>query len=385
MPKQFAPLALGAVVAEKVLTQGVHERRAVAWTPVAPGVPNIIMLVDESIRPDYLDLTPGNQSTPHLAALAPKFVNFGPAVSGGDCSHYSNAILRFAASRRDLVTSVRSNPTLWQYAKRAGYRTVFIDAQAGVNKNPGLLQNFMSPGEKADIDGFYTITDVDSAHADYRLIDIMAEELKRPEPVFIYANKNGAHFPYDRAYPAAEALYHPSLTEAGAETVESHIASYRNAISWSVDRFMTVLFERANLSHTAMIYTSDHGQVLDPGKLSHCAVDNPDLRMGIVPLLVHTDLREWRDRFAEGARRNYGKASHFQIAPALLALMGFGAADIATEYDETLFAETLRQPAFTSGDIFGLFTDETNWTPVNPENIGIEPEALALLPKPKGS
>lgn len=148
LPKQFTPIALSFLVAEKVATQGVTQRKTVTWQPVNSGVPNIIMMVDESVRADFVDLTPSNNTTPKLAALAHKFVDFGPAVSGGNCSHYSNAILRFAANRRDLVTSIGTNPTLWQFAKKAGYRTVFIDTQAGVNKNPGLLQNFMSPRKK---------------------------------------------------------------------------------------------------------------------------------------------------------------------------------------------------------------------------------------------
>jgi glucan phosphoethanolaminetransferase (alkaline phosphatase superfamily) len=129
---------------------------------------------------------------------------------------------------------------------------------------------------------------------------------------------------------------------------------------------MPELFAQAGLPNTVMIYTSDHGQILEPGKLTHCAVENPQPQMGLVPLMVYADLASWRAKFEAGAKLNHGKASHFQIAPALLALMGYSDTDITSAYDETLFAESFRQPAFTSGDIFGLFSTDIMWTPMDP-------------------
>ena len=386
LPVQFAPLALTSLASTKIALQGTPVRQAVSWQPAASRPSrNIVMLVDESVRADYIDLTPGNPHTPELAALAPGFVNFGPTVSGGDCSNYSNAILRFAASRNDLVRSVNSSPTLFQYAKRAGYRTVFIDAQAGGITNPGLMQNFMSMQEKADIDGFHAIRDVGSEFADEALAAIIAKELKPPQPVFIYANKNGAHFPYDDAYPAAQARYHPTMTEQPGDLKLDRIASYRNAISWSVDRFMKGLFASADLSATTLIYTSDHGQTLDPAQLTHCQVEEPDPRMGLVPLIVYSADPLLRASFAKGAQLLKGKASHFQIAPALLMLMGYAHKDIATRYDESLFEATPHQPAFTSGDIFGLFSNAVHWNPVDTGADYLEPLAKTILPSTTGA
>ena len=89
----------------------------------------------------------------------------------------------------------------------------------------------MTLKEKATIDGFYLIRDVKADMADRELNDIVAKELQSSEPVFMYANKNGSHFPYDHAYPAAEAKFHPTMTEARIDTQAARIASYRNAIA----------------------------------------------------------------------------------------------------------------------------------------------------------
>jgi glucan phosphoethanolaminetransferase (alkaline phosphatase superfamily) len=385
MPKQFAPLALSAIAAERIATQGATERRAVAWTATARNRPrNIVMMIDESVRGDFIDLAPGNPHTPDFASLAGNFVDFGPAVSGADCSNYSNAIMRFAASRRDLVHSVNSNPTLWQYAKKAGYRTVYIDAQATTQAaamlGSGSLSNFMTLKEESDIDKVYLIEDVGMDRADFRLLDILRDELAAGQPVFIYANKNGAHFPYDWSYPASEAVYGPTIASAGRDTVATRVASYRNAIRWSVDRFMKELFESADLSATAMIYTSDHGQLLKVSETTHCIVEDPDPRVGLVPLMAYTADPVLKERFAAGAAANRGKASHFLIAPTVLELMGYRPGDIASEYDESLFAPTLRPARFTSGDIFGLFSESTRWNPIDLSQDYLEPEARKILP-----
>ena len=380
MPSQFTPVALTSLAGAKIALQGAPVRRQVTWQPQPGPRRNIVMMIDESIRHDYLDFTAGNPHTPRLAALADRFVNFGPAVSGGNCSNYSNAILRFAASRKDVTGSINTSPTLWSYAKKAGYRTVFIDAQAGGITNPGLMQNYMTMTERADIDAFHALRDVSSAEADFRLAEIVAAELAKPGPVFIYANKNGAHFPYDAAYPESEAHYRPTMTEAGVDDPVARVASYRNAVAWSVDRFMADLFAKADFSDTTMVYTSDHGQALDPGKLSHCVVDNPDARTALVPLLVATDDAVLQAELAAAARQRHGKASHFQIAPSVLSWMGYGDSDIATAYDESLVSGN-REPAFTAGDVFGLFSSAVHWTPVDTAQDRIEAAGRKLLPR----
>jgi glucan phosphoethanolaminetransferase (alkaline phosphatase superfamily) len=374
LPSQFTPVSLASLASVKIAIDKPAVRGSVAFQPARPANANsIVYLVDESIRADYLDFTPRNKYTPHLAELAGKFTNFGPAASGGNCSNYSNSILRYGASRKDLITSATTNPTLFQYAKKAGFRTVFIDAQAGNITDGSMLQNFMTMEEKSDIDGFYALHDVGSTLADVELASIVAKELKSGIPVFIYANKNGSHFPYDSAYPASETIFHPSIAEAGADTQASRVASYRNAIAWSVDKFMQKFFATADLSHTTLIYTSDHGQSVNPTMLTHCQVDGADPRQGLVPLLAYSSDPAVVAKFQTGANLLRGLSSHFQIAPTLYELMGYARSDIATLYDESLFEKTARAPAFTSGDVFGMFSSAVHWNPVDLSVQYLEP------------
>ncbi|MPZ59369.1 MAG: sulfatase-like hydrolase/transferase [Rhizobiales bacterium] len=394
LPTQFVPLSVGLVTAAKIAASPVPQRQAIQWTPESPKVRHIVMLVDESVRADYIDWTPGNPFTPELAQLRPRLVDFGPAVSAGNCSHYSNALLRFAAAREHLGTGVLTNPTLWQYAKRAGYRTVFIDAQSAFNRNPGKLQNFMTADEARDIDRLVTMpANVPAPELDDRLLDIMMEELRSEQPVFIYANKNGAHFPYDASYPASERLLRPTMSDAlraatsegvahrtistyvEAATERARINSYRNAVRWSVDRFFKRLFDEAALNDAVMFYTSDHGQAFNPDRLSHCTIEDPDPREGLVPLFVTASSPVLQKRFTAGAQASHGHASHFSLAPTLLELFGYAKRDIAGAYGPSLFERNAEPPGFTSGDIFGLFSSQVRWHPVDPTRSYLEPDA----------
>ena len=392
LPSQFVPLSVGLVSAARLAANPAPEREAIRWAPGRRQARHIVMLVDESVRGDYIDWTPGNPYTPELARLQPRLIDFGHAASAGNCSHYSNALLRFAAARDRLGAGVLTNPTIWQYAKRAGYRTVYIDAQSAFNRNPGKLQNFMTADEARDIDRLVTMPEDTPAPAlDDRLLDVIVEELRSDKPVFIYANKNGAHFPYDASYPASKQPFRPTMSDAQREATrdsvekrtiatyvnaapeQTRINSYRNAVRWSVDRFFKRLFDEASLSDSVLLYTSDHGQAFDPNRLSHCTVEDPDPREGLVPLFAITSNAALRERLAAGADASRGHASHFAIAPSLFELFGYAKTDIAANYGPSLFDRNTAAPGFTSGDIFGLFSERPRWHPIDLGRDYLEP------------
>lgn len=382
-PTQFTQGTMALQVTYKNLFKPLATRLEPSWNPDASkGYRSVVVLVDESIRPDYLDPRNLTGVTPHFAEAARRMVDFGAAASASVCSSYSNAILRFTAARGDAGQAINRNPLLFSFAKRAGYRTVYIDAQAHALKNSDLLQNFMSKAELKHIDNFYPLTGVGPEEADHRLAEIVIRELAAGDRVFIYANKQGAHFPYDINYPAAEAVHHPTVSELGEKTYEANIASYRNAIVWNVDLFFATLFERADLNGGYMVYTSDHGQSLDPTGLAHCAASKASPRMGLVPLYVYADDPNAMRQLSDGAKLSQGRASHFQIVPSLLMAMGYAEKDVMARYTESLTAGTRHSPAFTMGDIFGLFTPRTSWMGIDLNKNYVE---APLGPPPDGA
>lgn len=378
MPGQFQPMAVAAVAGIKLATVDNPPRRHVGIKPGgAKPVSSIVLLVDESLRADYLDWTPGNPYTPGLAANRDRFINFGQAASGGTCSSYSNAILRMGPMRKDIPGTIRTNPTIWQYAKKAGFRTVYIDGQSGRIKDPSKLQNFMTTDEARFIDRHVTFaSDVPTTELDDRVHAIIKEELTGEQMVFIYANREGAHFPYDKNYPAAKARFKPVMSETD-NSMEARINSYRNVVSWSVDRLLSRLHLDLDLTDAAVIYTSDHGQNLPSHEMTHCSTANAHPREALVPLLAMTGNESLRARFTKGAELNWNKASHFAIAATLIELMGYAPEDISNHHDPSLFVAS-GEPVqrFTSGDIFGIFSKKVTWNSINLNVSHLEPEAM---------
>lgn len=381
LPAQFQPIAVSTVAGARIATINFGARNRVRIKPVGiKPVRSIVMLIDESVRGDYIDWSPGNPFTPRIAANRDKFVNFGLAVSGGNCSSYSNAILRMGPQRKNIPGTIHTNPTLWQYAKKAGLRTVFIDGQSGRIKDPGKLQNFMTAEESRLIDRHVTFgINVRPEKLDDMVVKTIAEELKRGEPVFIYANKEGAHFPYDNNYPLESSVFQPTMT-SGGNTLQNRINSYRNVVSWSVDRLLSSLDERLDLSDAVVIYTSDHGQNMPQSGLTHCSTANANPREALVPLMVMTGNAWLKQRFARGAALNINKASHFAIPATVLELMGYAPKDVARKHDPSLFVDQGDEPpAFTSGDIFGMFSNKVTWNPIDLRGRYLEPEATPAL------
>lgn len=368
LPQQFSNLAIGLVAAERSLHQPIPKREPVYLRPTQkPAVKHIVLMVDESIRPDVLSFEAPSPTTPNLSSFREKLVNFGVALSAGNCSHYSNAILRLGGTRDDLVRSVTTSPTIWEYAAQAGFKTVYIDAQATQSKNPGILQNFMTVREASFIDEFHSAEGPSIPQNDFELLEKLLSNLSGGEPTFFYVNKNGAHFPYDTSYPRTDRFFTPTYDQA-FNVDKNHqglVNSYNNAVRWSVDRFFKVLFERTDLRDTLIIYTSDHGQNLQKEKLRHCSTQNAQPIEALVPLVVISGNEELRARFKEAANFNFDRSDHFAIFPTLLNLFGYER-DLAREkYGDDLLAPLKPQKAFTSGDIFGLFGEKIMWNPVD--------------------
>jgi lipid A ethanolaminephosphotransferase len=358
LPVQFQTLSVAAVSGAVLAKSQDAVRRPVEAVPGERQIDNVVLLVDESVRGDYLDWTPGNPYTPALAALHSRLADFGPALSGGTCSHYSNALLRFTAGPGDLGHSVLETPTIWQYAKEAGYRTVFIDAQSAFNKNADKFQSFMNSDEVEDIDKVYFLPEeTPPPDLDFKLLEIVREELKSEQPVFIYANKNGAHFPYDHDYAESAKRFVPTMTDSPTDTSEARINSYRNAVRWAVDGFFQKFFKEIGLDRTVTIYTSDHGQLFDPHGLTHCSVEDPDPREAVVPLFVATDDAALARRFAEAAAGAGGGQSHFSIVPTILQLFGYDPDELGGRLASSLLDGGEPANFFTTGDVFGLFAD----------------------------
>lgn len=164
--------------------------------------------------------------------------------------------------------------------------------------------------------------------------------------------------PYEDKYPAD---FTPYPLRQAASPRERLIRSYKNGLRWSVDAFFEKVLPEIDLSSTVLVYTSDHGQsLMDRGyMMSHCST-GPNIADGeaLVPLFVVTGEGGLRNEFAASVRRFAGAASHFDIFPTLLLLLGFDRAAVEARYGGAgLFGEAAGDRRFLSGH-----RDSVAWT-----------------------
>ncbi|OOL36188.1 sulfatase-like hydrolase/transferase [Pseudomonas sp. FSL W5-0299] len=358
LPIMYTPLAYLNLFTYEALhnTVGPREPVSLARNDAPPGH-DIVLIIDESISGNYLDINAPFGVHSNLKEPRPgvAIFNYGYAASIANCSADTNITLRYGGTRADYMRINSTMPSIWQYAKKAGLRTVYIDAQ----RTGGNLQNLMNDAEKKDIDEFVqfdqaSVRDRDMAAA-AKLIDLLNDG--KPELVVI--NKVGAHFPVHDKYPDAFMAYRPTLPRGQfveiADTGKRdgfngqpddwvlYRNAYKNTLLWNVGEFFSRVFAKADMSNALLIYTSDHGQDLhergNPGLNLHCGGD-PVAEEGLVPLVViqGDQLRtlDWQKALAA----NKDRSSHYNIFPTLLQLMGYDLAGIEAVYGKPLSVPT---------------------------------------------
>jgi len=379
MPSQWSGLTLFTTAAALELSTELPlaEIRE-ASAPEGPRhARHVVLIIDESVRGDFVESRPPARTTPYLASLEPPVADFGRSVAAGNCSNSSNAVIRLGVARDDLSAGARLRPSVWAHAHAAGYRTVYIDGQ----RRSGGLQNWMTLRESALIDEFVQFDEPEAWRVDGAVARRIRRILASPEPHFVLANKHGAHFPYERSYPESATVFTPHASGGDQEAL---LNSYRNAIRWSVDGFFRELLDGDAdsldgdadlLDDAVLLYTSDHGQNLG-ARVPHCNTSRPHPSEALVPLLILSGVPELRDAFAEAARHNRGRATHFEIFPTVLALFGYAPERVRREYGPGLL-DPLEpgERAFTVGPVLLHFGREARWERFPPELLRDEPPA----------
>ncbi|WP_085698624.1 sulfatase-like hydrolase/transferase [Pseudomonas sp. B26(2017)] len=364
LPIMYTPLAYLNLFGYEALHNTVGPREPVTLARNGPAVGHdIVLIIDESISGNYLDINApfGVHSNLKQARPGVEIFNYGYAASIANCSADTNITLRYGGTRADYMRINSTLPSIWQYAKKAGMRTVYIDAQ----RTGGNLQNLMNDAEKKDIDEFVQFDQTSVRDRDMAAAAKLIELLNDDKPELVLINKVGAHFPVHDKYPDAFMAYRPTLprgqfTEV-ADTGERtgfngqpddwvlYRNAYKNTVLWNVGEFFSRVFAQANLHNALLIYTSDHGQDLhergNSGLNTHCGGD-PVEEEGLVPLVViQGDQLQTLDWSAQLAA-NKDRSSHYNIFPTLLQLMGYDLPGIEAVYGKPLSVATADEFTF---------------------------------------
>ncbi len=276
---------------------------------------HIVWVIDESVA-----------AAPFRRLIAPKLAgvahsDFGIAAAMGHCSAPAQVALRSGVDVRRVsaASDLRTTPSIWAYAKRAGYRTLLIDGQTS-----GAPQNLMLPPERALIDEYRPM--VGGIDADLKIADTLNAAMRGGGRSFTYAVLRGVHFQYRDHYPA------------GAIPADSPVRlQYDTALGWSKRHFFERLLAGIDRETVAIVYTSDHGQNLTPGALPHCSREAvaDEFRVPLLAFLPGAAAA----RYAAAPRAGHSAS---QIFPATLIWMGYDPAAVAARYDNDLTRPTAR-------------------------------------------
>jgi len=387
----FIPLAYAGLAAYEASNSTIGERKGVQIRRVDDILIDydIVLIIDESISPSYLDI---NSKYGVLTNLKNDFIgihvfNYGYAAAITNCSYGSNLTLRYGGTRDGYLATISTMPSIWQYAKKANFHTVYIDAQrTGMN-----LQNGMTDEEKVFIDEFIQFNDTPVVSRDIESASKLIKLINNETHDFIIVNKIGAHFPVHDKYPNQFELYKPALprgrfkdiTDTGSREGFSgkpndwllYRNSYRNTLLWGVGHFFNEIVSKSNLDNAVIIYTSDHGQDLhengSEGLNTHCSSE-PRMDEGMVPLVIlqgRLESLNWNQHIMD----NKDKSSHYNIFPTLLSLMKYEPVKIKSIYGNSLHLLTNDDSTFNT--LFNArLGRKAKWTKIEPENVIIPPE-----------
>ncbi len=351
------------------------ERDPVPFAPHDKPLANhIVFVMDESISGGLLGINGGHpDTTPRLAALGDRLLNYGIASSASNLSSTSN--LAFQSGLRpdqvpDLELRSLKNPNVFSFLQAAGFSAYLIDDQV----YSGRPNNLMTRFDLDKLDGHLPLRalepDSPIEQIDFLAIDEIERIVNTTERSFVYLIKAGAHFPYDEKSPKEGRAFYPTLVDEREGTaLEKTLNSYRNALRWTVDAFLDELIRRMQGTgkSVVIVYTADHGQSLwaavddtahsgRPSRWPHGIPEDPPTRQASVPLLLvgFTDPVEARLR-ALYAPHLRDRVSQWELFASVLELAGYSQSQLGA-YHHSLFdheaARDSRQ--FVSGNLFGI-------------------------------
>jgi hypothetical protein len=392
MPASWAGIGYGSIYVFDRLNGSTGPRQPVKLAIVnRPDQRDIVYIIDESIAGSYLDINGPTGVRSGLEKPRPGLAihNFGLASSISNCSMTTNINLRFGGTRVQYRYILATQPSIWSYAKKAGYQTVYLYGQTG-----GRNENYMTDAERVDIDASHYFDRVAPIDRDQQIAAMIGDYSRNGRRDFILVNKFGAHFPVHDSYPPSNSHYQPALprniawisndnSDANRKSVVGkaddwrlYRNSYRNTVTWTVGAFFEKLFDRVSLADMIIIYTSDHGQTFHergtPGVATHCYPD-PQVEEMVVPLVVIEAASKAPSGWRDASNRNHNRSSHFRIFPSLLKLMGYDPETIRQTYGDAL--DSPRSDPMTSAAQMYLHSiGDTKWVDVNPASV-IRPPA----------
>ncbi|MGZ6240416.1 MAG: sulfatase-like hydrolase/transferase, partial [Syntrophales bacterium] len=307
-------------------------------------------------------------TTPFLQSLETRGLlkNLGICVAAGSFSYISNAYLITGHNVfPDDAFRTDKNPTIFDYAKKMGYETIYVDI------NKGYLSPLMKAagdGSVRSLDRWMNDQSFKQHHVDLKttkdlgIARFLSSLLNERGGYFVLVNKKGLHFHYRNRYPddIASTIWKPvmevseSIDPSGTGR-EKLVNTYDNGIRFQVDEFFRVFVSETTNQNYVILYTSDHGQTLaEHGQVyTHM---KPDKVIVDVPDFLVSGERYSRKGLLAGIPPGI-RVSHLNNFATLLDLMGVPMSLRVRPYDKSIFsltAEDNKMRYYMSGSLHGL-------------------------------
>ena len=290
---------------------------------------NVVLVIDESIRGDYLSINnPSVDTTPvlerYFRSLPENMWNYGIALSAGTNSLLSQgAIFTGVIELPDKNFSSLRHPTLFQVAKGNHYKTILIDLQ-GYFPNVVIRRNDMQHIDEIHLK--WSDFSNDPKIADINAAKVLHERLKREKGLFVVLIKWGAHVHYEGRYPGEKREhqhYLPKLDVGERHTLDKRreiINSFKNAVRFNVDGFVAALLgdEPLSLPDTTILWVSDHGQSFqEDGQIEPHSTGY--LEQALVPFMLFST-EPWVSEHVRRPEAIGGTLSQLNIYPTLMSV-----------------------------------------------------------------
>jgi len=343
---------------------------------------SIIYVIDESVRGSNLSLNGyPRATTPFLQSLETqgRLKNLGICVAAGSFSHISNAYLITGHNAfPDNGFRTARNPTLFDYAKKMGYETIYIDIDKGY-LSP--LVKAAGEGPVRSLDRWMTEQSFEERHIDLEttkdlgVARFLSGLLNERGGYFVLVNKKGLHFHYRNRYPddMASTIWRPVMEasepiDPSATGREKLVNTYDNGIRFQVDEFFRALVSETTNQNYVILYTSDHGQTLaEHGQVyTHM---KPDKVIVDVPDFLVSGERYSKKGLLAGIPPGI-RVSHLNNFATLLDLMGVPVSLRVRPYDKSIFsltAEDNRVRYYMSGSLYGFGDYVVKMIPTPPD------------------
>ncbi len=220
--------------------------------------PDLVFVVGESQVLSHMSLYGyPRPTTPLLDSLykAHKIIPFQKAVSVGNKTRLSVPYMLSGLQGPDPKGAFFEYPSIFDYAKAAGYHTLFLSAQ---DLHWGKLNTLFNDGS-IDLleDGNYFSSHVDVLKGvnDLAMLPHVFHFLKKyGSPFLLVVQMDGSHYPYTEHSPDSLKRFLPEKKPNGVNAFDNTLVV--------TDIYLTRLyvFLSKHFPHTFMFFTPDHGQ-----------------------------------------------------------------------------------------------------------------------------